>query len=57
MDELEEAVREHGIDSYKNIKLAILEVDGNISIISEEEDHLRQTRFKHRRKQKSLIAD
>lgn len=56
MDELEEAVREHGIDSYKNVKLAILEVDGNISVISGEEDHLRQTRFKHRRKQKSLIA-
>jgi uncharacterized membrane protein YcaP (DUF421 family) len=33
MDELEEAIREHGIDSYKNVKLAILEVDGNISVL------------------------
>jgi uncharacterized membrane protein YcaP (DUF421 family) len=34
MDELEEAIREHGIDSYKNVKLAILEVDGNISVVA-----------------------
>lgn len=56
MDELEEAVREHGIDSYKNVKLAILEVDGNISVISGDEIHLKQTRYKHRRKHKSLIS-
>jgi uncharacterized membrane protein YcaP (DUF421 family) len=54
MDELEEAVREHGIDSYKNIKLAILEVDGNISVISGEENSLKRTRYKYRRKQKTL---
>ena len=54
MDELEEAVREHGIDSYKNVKLAILEVDGNISVISGEENNLKQTRYKYRRKQKTL---
>jgi uncharacterized membrane protein YcaP (DUF421 family) len=36
MDELEEAIREHGIDSYKNVKLAILEVDGNISVIADQ---------------------
>lgn len=54
MDELEEAVREHGIDSYKKVKLAILEVDGNISVISGEENNLKQTRYKYRRKHKSL---
>ena len=54
MDELEEAIREHGIDSYKKVKLAILEVDGNISVISGEENNLKQTHFKNRRKQKSL---
>lgn len=54
MDELEEAIREHGIDSYKDVKLAILEVDGNISVISGEENQLKQTRYKHRRKNKSL---
>jgi uncharacterized membrane protein YcaP (DUF421 family) len=36
MDELEEAIREHGIDSYKNVKLAILEVDGNISVVADQ---------------------
>lgn len=54
MDELEEAIREHGVDSYKNVKLAILEVDGNISVISGEENHLKQTLYKYRRKHKSL---
>ncbi len=34
MEELEAAVREHGVDSVRNIDLAILEVDGNISVLS-----------------------
>ncbi len=55
MDELEEAIREHGIESYKKVRLAILEVDGNISVISGEANTLRQSRYKHRRKQKNLI--
>jgi len=54
MDELEEAIREHGIDSYKHVKLAILEVDGNISVISGENDKLKQSQYKHRRKSKNL---
>jgi uncharacterized membrane protein YcaP (DUF421 family) len=29
-----EAVREHGINSIEDVDLAILEVDGNISILS-----------------------
>lgn len=33
-DELDEVIREHGIDNYKEVKLAMLEMDGNISIIS-----------------------
>lgn len=33
-DELEEAVREHGVEKIADVKLAILEVDGNVSIIS-----------------------
>ncbi len=54
MDELEEAVREHGVDSYKHVKLAILEVDGNISVISGEESGLKQTHHKIKRRQKGL---
>ena len=33
--ELEAAVREHGVDSIAKVNLAMLEVDGNISVLSE----------------------
>ena len=35
-EEIEEAAREHGVDNIKNINLAILEPDGNISILSND---------------------
>jgi len=35
-EELMEAVREHGVDSISDVDLAILEVDGNISILSHD---------------------
>lgn len=35
-EELMEAVREHGVDSIADVDLAILEVDGNISILSND---------------------
>lgn len=35
-DELLEAIREHGVTSPKEVDLAILEVDGNISVLSHE---------------------
>ena len=35
-DELVEAVHEHGVQSIRDVNLAILEVDGNISIISND---------------------
>lgn len=54
MDELEEAVREHGIDSYKHVKLAILEVDGNISVVGDEYNKLIPSQYKHHRKNKNL---
>lgn len=34
MDELRAAVREHGVTDIKHVDLAVLEVDGNISILS-----------------------
>ena len=52
-EELREAIREHGIEKYKDVKLAIMEADGNISIISGDE-HLKQTQYKRKRKHKSL---
>jgi uncharacterized membrane protein YcaP (DUF421 family) len=51
MDALECAVREHGIASYKEVALAVLEVDGSISVLKYEEiqptaqNHLARRRF------------
>jgi uncharacterized membrane protein YcaP (DUF421 family) len=53
-DELKEAMREHGIEYFKDVKLAMLEIDGNISIISGEKD-LKQTHYKRRKNHKNLI--
>lgn len=36
MDELEAVVREHGVEKIDDVKLAVLEKDGNISVVSEE---------------------
>lgn len=52
-EELREAIREHGIEKYKDVKLAIMEADGNISIISGD-DNLKQTQYKRKRRHKSL---
>ena len=37
MDELERALREHGIASYHDVALAVLEVDGSISCLKYDE--------------------
>jgi uncharacterized membrane protein YcaP (DUF421 family) len=36
LDELESAVREHGVQDIQNVDLGMLEADGNISIISND---------------------
>ena len=36
MDELHAAVREHGLETIAEVDLAILEVDGNISVMSKD---------------------
>ena len=46
-DELLEAMREHGVEYYKDVKLAMFEIDGSISIISGSEN-LRQTHHKRK---------
>jgi uncharacterized membrane protein YcaP (DUF421 family) len=51
-EEMEQALREHGVEHFKDVKLAMFEIDGNISIISGN-DNLRQTKHK-RRVHKSL---
>jgi uncharacterized membrane protein YcaP (DUF421 family) len=35
MDELERAIREHGVESVDKVDLAVMEVDGNVSVLSE----------------------
>ena len=53
-DELKEAMREHGVEYFKDVKLAMLEIDGNISIITGE-NILKQTHYKRRKNHKALI--
>jgi uncharacterized membrane protein YcaP (DUF421 family) len=50
---LKEAMREHGVEYYKDVKLAIFEVDGNISIITGDKT-LKQTHFKRKKIHKTL---
>lgn len=52
-EELKEAMREHGIEYFKDVKLAMLEIDGNISIISGD-GSLKQTHYKRRKNRKNL---
>ncbi len=46
-DELEEAMREHGVEHYNQVKLAMFEIDGSISIITGETT-LKQTHHKRK---------
>ncbi|WJS92914.1 DUF421 domain-containing protein [Flavobacterium johnsoniae] len=53
-EELKEAMREHGIEFFKNVKLAMLEIDGTISIISEDQKNLKQTHYKRKHNHRNL---
>lgn len=50
LDELQAAVREHGVKDVQHVDLAMLEVDGNISIISD--DFKNKSSIKTRKKHK-----
>ncbi|SHG21079.1 DUF421 domain-containing protein [Flavobacterium defluvii] len=52
--ELKEAMREHGIEYFKNVRLAMLEIDGTISIISEDQNKLKQTHYKRKHNHKNF---
>lgn len=54
-EELQEAMREHGVEHFLEVKLAMLEIDGNISIISEK-NNLRQTHYKRLKRTKKTIG-
>ena len=51
-DELEEAVHEHGIENVSDVKLAILEVDGDISVISTDKNNEQTHYSRHKTKLK-----
>lgn len=53
-NELKEAMREHGVEYFKDVKLAMLEIDGNISIITGE-NSLKQTHYKRRKNHENLL--
>ena len=54
-EELQEAIREHGVKHFSDVKLAMLEIDGNISIISGEKN-LRQTHYKRLKRSKKTMG-
>lgn len=54
MNELQEAIREHGVSKIEEVDLAVLEVDGNISVLSGEFSHVTQKRVK---KAESTVQD
>ncbi len=55
-DELREAMREHGVMKFADVKWAILEMDGNISIISGDVQ-LKQTQYKRKQQHKDLTVN
>lgn len=44
-----QAMREHGVEDLKQVKVAVLEVDGSISIVQKNETQVRRTRRRFRR--------
>jgi uncharacterized membrane protein YcaP (DUF421 family) len=49
IDELERAVREHGVEKIEMVNLAVLEVDGNVSILSD--NYTRKTQKQRKKPQ------
>ena len=47
VEELEESAREHGVDGIKDVNLAVLEIDGNISILSNDYQSKSKRKKKH----------
>lgn len=53
-DELMEAVREHGVEKFSQVDLAVLEVDGNISVLSQ---NFRRKTSKRRRAHRAITKN
>ena len=52
-EELMAALREHGVDRVEEVKLAMLEIDGNISVVSK--DFVNRT--KHKKQIKGILKN
>jgi uncharacterized membrane protein YcaP (DUF421 family) len=50
-EELEAAIREHGVEYFSQVDLAVLEVDGNISVLS---DQFKKITVRHRNAHKAI---
>lgn len=50
-DEIMEAIREHGVSKVEEVDLAVLEVDGNISVLSND---FRSRTVKKRKSKQSI---
>lgn len=53
-EELKEAMREHGLEHFTDVKLCMLEIDGTISVISEGKKVLKQTHYKRKHNHKNF---
>lgn len=53
-DELQAAIREHGVAHFSDVSVAIMEVDGNISVITEDGNQFKRTHYKRKRHHKNL---
>jgi len=47
LDELQATIREHGVEHVKDVDLAVLEIDGNISVLSDNYAHQSSRKRKH----------
>lgn len=52
--ELKEAMREHGLEYFKDVKLCMLEIDGTISVISADKNNLKQSHYKRKHNHKNF---
>ncbi len=53
-EELNEAMREHGVEHIKDVKLAMMEIDGNISIVTTDKNQFKETYYKRKHNHKNL---
>ncbi|WP_413533862.1 DUF421 domain-containing protein [Empedobacter brevis] len=53
-EELDEAMREHGVQYIKDVKLAMMEIDGNISIVTVDQTQFKETIYKRKHNRKNL---